>query len=41
MFAAFLAKKLNNKPYTLVGDGNQTRDFIHVKDIVYVLIIVF
>ena len=25
---------LRNKPLTIVGDGNQKRDFIHVKDLV-------
>ena len=30
----FLAQKLANKPLTIVGDGKQTRDFIHVKDLV-------
>ena len=34
MFGVFLAQKLNNKPLTIVGDGNQTRDFIHVFDLV-------
>ena len=30
----FLAQKLFNKPLTIVGNGNQTRDFIHVYDLV-------
>jgi UDP-glucose 4-epimerase len=30
----FLAQKLNNKPFTVVGDGKQTRDFTFVTDIV-------
>ena len=34
VFGVFLAQKLANKPLTIVGDGNQTRDFIHVKDLV-------
>ena len=34
MFGVFLAQKLNNLPLTIVGDGNQTRDFIHVNDLV-------
>ena len=29
MFGVFLAQKLNNKPLTIMGDGKQTRDFIH------------
>ncbi|MBU4332466.1 SDR family oxidoreductase [Patescibacteria group bacterium] len=33
MFGVFLAQKLANKPYTVVGDGNQTRDFVYVKDV--------
>jgi UDP-glucose 4-epimerase len=34
VFGVFLAQKLNNKPYTVVGDGSQTRDFTFVTDIV-------
>lgn len=34
VFGVFLAQKLNNKPYTVVGDGKQTRDFIFVTDVV-------
>lgn len=33
VFGVFLAQKLNNKPYTVVGDGNQTRDFTFVTDV--------
>ncbi len=33
VFGVFLAQKLNNKPFTVVGDGNQTRDFTFVSDI--------
>lgn len=33
MFGIFLAQKLAGKPYTVVGDGNQTRDFVFVKDV--------
>ena len=29
----FLKQKLSGKPFTIVGDGNQKRDFINVKDI--------
>jgi UDP-glucose 4-epimerase len=34
VFGVFLTQKLNNKPYTVVGDGQQTRDFIYVSDVV-------
>jgi UDP-glucose 4-epimerase len=34
VFNIFLAQKLAGKPLTIVGDGNQTRDFIHVFDLV-------
>jgi len=34
VFGVFLAQKLANKPYTVVGDGTQTRDFTFVSDIV-------
>ena len=34
VFGVFLAQKLAGKPYTVVGDGNQTRDFTFVSDIV-------
>ena len=33
-FGVFLAQRLANKPLTIVGSGNQTRDFIHVYDLV-------
>ena len=32
-FGVFLKQKLKNKPYTVVGDGKQKRDFLHVKDV--------
>jgi len=38
VFGVFLAQKLNNKPFTVVGDGEQTRDFTFVSDIVAALI---
>ena len=38
VFGVFLAQKLANKPLTIVGDGNQTRDFIHVFDLIEVII---
>ena len=28
-----LKQKLSKKPITLVGDGNQSRDYVHVKDV--------
>jgi len=34
VFGVFLAQKLANKPYTVVGDGTQTRDFTFVTDVV-------
>jgi len=34
VFGVFLAQKLANKPFTVVGDGEQTRDFTYVTDIV-------
>ncbi|MBF0443840.1 MAG: GDP-mannose 4,6-dehydratase, partial [Oligoflexales bacterium] len=34
VFGTFLAQKLAEKPYTIVGDGNQTRDFTFVTDVV-------
>jgi len=34
VFKVFLKQKLANKPLTIVGDGNQTRDFTYVTDVV-------
>ena len=34
VFGVFLAQKLAGKPYTIVGDGKQTRDFTFVTDVV-------
>jgi UDP-glucose 4-epimerase len=34
VFGVFLAQKLASKPFTVVGDGTQTRDFTFVADIV-------
>ncbi len=34
MFGVFLAQKLAGKPFTIVGDGTQTRDFTYVSDVV-------
>ena len=33
VFGVFLAQKLAGKPFTLVGDGTQTRDFTFVSDV--------
>ncbi len=33
VFGVFLAQKIHGKPYTVVGDGTQTRDFTYVTDI--------
>ena len=33
VFKVFLAQKLAGKPFTVVGDGNQRRDFIFVTDV--------
>ena len=38
VFGVFLAQKLAKKPYTVVGDGNQTRDFTFVSDVVSALV---
>jgi len=38
VFGVFLAQKLKKKPLTIVGNGNQTRDFVHVYDLVKALI---
>tara|TARA_Y100000591_G_scaffold328296_1_gene354495 strand:- start:9 stop:992 length:984 start_codon:yes stop_codon:yes gene_type:complete len=34
MFGVFLAQKIAGRPFTIVGSGNQTRDFTFVSDIV-------
>ena len=34
MFGVFLTQKYFNKPFTVVGDGNQERDFTYVEDVV-------
>lgn len=33
VFGVFLAQKLAGKPFTVVGDGTQTRDFLFVTDV--------
>ena len=39
VFGVFLAQKLAGKPFTVVGDGKQTRDFTYVSDIVEALLV--
>lgn len=34
MFGVFLAQKLHKKPFTIVGNGKQKRDFTYVRDVV-------
>lgn len=34
VFGVFLKQKLAGKPFTVVGDGTQTRDFLYVTDVV-------
>jgi len=38
VFGVFLAQKLAGEPFTVVGDGEQTRDFTYVSDVVAALI---
>lgn len=38
VMGVFLAQKLNNRPFTVVGNGEQTRDFTYVLDVVDALI---
>ncbi|MBS3964052.1 MAG: SDR family oxidoreductase [Methylomonas sp.] len=33
VFGVFLAQKISGRPFTVVGDGNQTRDFTYVTDV--------
>jgi len=33
VFGVFLAQKLAGKPFTVVGDGRQTRDFLYASDV--------
>lgn len=33
VFGVFLKQKIAGKPFTVVGDGNQTRDFLYVTDV--------
>ncbi len=39
VFGVFLAQLVNNKPLTVVGDGEQSRDFTHVDDVVSAFIL--
>jgi len=39
VFGVFLGQKLAGKPYTVVGDGNQTRDFTYVTDIAQAILV--
>jgi UDP-glucose 4-epimerase len=34
VFGVFLAQKLAGQPFTVIGDGTQTRDFVFVSDVV-------
>jgi UDP-glucose 4-epimerase len=38
VFGVFLAQKLAGEPYTVVGDGTQTRDFTYVTEVVDALV---
>jgi UDP-glucose 4-epimerase len=33
VFGVFLKQKISGKPFTVVGDGSQTRDFLYVTDV--------
>ncbi|MCO5144092.1 MAG: SDR family oxidoreductase [Oligoflexia bacterium] len=33
VFGVFLAQKIHNQPFTIVGDGTQSRDFTYVTDV--------
>jgi len=40
VFGVFLAQKLAGVPYTVVGDGSQTRDFTYVTDVAHAIVTV-
>jgi UDP-glucose 4-epimerase len=35
VMSIFMRQKENRQPLTIIGDGHQTRDFVHVSDVVY------
>ena len=39
VLGVFLKQKLSNKPFTVVGNGKQTRDFIFVSDVVNAILL--
>src|SRR5262249_4850191 len=39
VFGVFLAQKLAGKPFTVVGDGTQRRDFVFVTDVAYAFVL--
>ncbi len=39
VFGVFLGQKIAGKPYTVVGDGKQTRDFTYVTDIAQAILV--
>ena len=39
VFGVFLAQRFAKKPLTIVGNGKQTRDFIHVNDLVNAIVL--
>ena len=39
VFGVFLGQKLAGKPFTVVGDGEQTRDFTYVTDIAQAILV--
>lgn len=39
VMGVFLAQKISGKPLTVVGDGSQIRDFVHVNDVVRAFIL--